>query len=242
MKENRLSYIQALLLILLIASLSMLLLLYLLNPKNVEVPQNKEQMTQADLKILNLEIVDCTIHLFLTSQKRIKIGEMFNSGMENPKCLKDARHSVSESGNYAAFEDISGGIDSAIRIYSIEQINITTLDVLGTSKIQDLVFLPGDLIAVLLSSPSISDKQWITLYNIPQIYAKYKENLLNNTSLQAEKQFLIKDEYVRNLDLPDLNQDYSYLKTSTEGLLVGTESPEKFHVFNPEQYKFNEQE
>ncbi len=46
---------------------------------------------------------------------------------------------VSPSGRYVVFQDISGGIDSMLRVYSLEHNDTIQLDVFGTSDFTNLI-------------------------------------------------------------------------------------------------------
>lgn len=201
---------------------------------------NKVYDQYINSKILKAEFIDCTVSIYLDSGEKLEIGNLNGSGMKNPPCLVNTSYKVSSSGKYMAFEDVSGGLDSTIRIFSLTQNIITTLYVGGTSTIMDYTFLPGGSLAVLSGYPNIFEEQWLTIYNVQSLYEDYKNNILNNPYPQIENQFSLQNKHSKSLGLSNFGENYDYLRISTEALIAHTKNPEKFTVFSPEDYTFSE--
>ncbi|MBU0650130.1 hypothetical protein KJ605_01970 [Patescibacteria group bacterium] len=136
-------------------------------------PSQTNEFAQANVKnqrILNLEFIGRTVYIHFVSGESLQVGTLNGSVTEYPSGLKNIKYSVSPSGRYVAFEDLSGGLDSVIRVYSLDQNGITTLYVDGTSTIMDLVFMPGDVLVVMSGYPSVLNEQWLTAYEVYPIY------------------------------------------------------------------------
>lgn len=123
-------------------------------------------------KIVSSEITyDCKIKL-TTNQKELYLPTNFDP--KNSKCYQFVLNEVSPSGKYAAFEDVSGGLDSAIKLYSLELNDTFQLDVLGTSNIGDMVYLPNDSLVVL---NGYVGEMYIRIYDIEGLFKEYPNNI-----------------------------------------------------------------
>jgi hypothetical protein len=184
-------------------------------------------------KILRGEVVDCVLYAELLSGEKVRVAEMNGLGLDAPGCLESPRVKVSNFGDYFAFEDVSGGIDSMIRIYSSDLDKTTTLYVYGTSTIMDLVFLEGDVLAVLSGYPGTYDEQWLSVYDIAGLHANYEK------TVNPEFDYFTEIEgYKKRLPLNNFGEDYTHLRISTEAVIAHTADPDSFVVFGPEEYNF----
>lgn len=104
-------------------------------------------------------------------------GNTSKIGTFNEACLRNPSFIISDSRKYMIFQDVSGGVDSEIRIYSIEQNAINTLDIFGTSLILDMEFIVNDKALILNGYPDIPDEQWLISYDIPALYQDYQTNV-----------------------------------------------------------------
>jgi hypothetical protein len=152
------------------------LLLNLKNPvPQYQPPEEIKTVTVATMQSVSFENCDIAITTS-TGEKKIA-GQLATSGSEQIDCILNPKHQISTSGKYLIFEDVSGGVDLWIRVYSIEAEQINTLGVLGTSSLLDLEFLDNDQVALLAGYPDIPNEQNLVIYDLPKLYKDYPNNL-----------------------------------------------------------------
>ncbi len=146
---------------------------------------------------------------------------------------------ISNFGEYLAYTEKTGGVDSVVNIYNLERDNVTTLFVYGTSEIIDLIFLPNDILAVLNGYPKIPEEHWLTVYNIPDLYDNYADNTENYEGGRNYFKFdrTSPDSLSKSLELPDVAAP-TRLRISAEGLIVDTAETDGVVIFGPEDYNF----
>lgn len=165
----------------------------------------QEAIKSPSVKIISSEVTSdetCRVKATTTGGD-IYLKPSFPKGT---KCYQFLLNQVSNSGKYLAYEDLSGGIDSMVKIYSADLNESFQLVVLGTSTILDMKFLPDDRLAVLSGYPGSYDEQFLNVYNIPVLFA----NLSKNIDPQY-RYFINYDENGYHQKLPEVGQDYKSL-------------------------------
>lgn len=180
------------------------------NPPVASEP-TKQPMTE---KIISSEVTveDCKIKLN-TTKGDILLTTEYSKSYPETKCYQFLLNKVSPSGRYAVFQDISGGLDSALRIYSLEYNENIQLNVFGTSKIFDISFLPDDKLISLSGYEGIYNEQSLTVFDLSGLFADYPSNID-----EQYKYFTNLNLYEKNITLPDIGKDYSSLAVS-DGVL-----------------------
>ena len=167
-------------------------------------------------RIVSAEITkDCKLLVTTSLGERKTAADIFDRGYGDVVgCREGLVTRVSPSGRYVAFEDVSGGVDSMTRIYSLEQDRTTTLSVTGTSVIADMEFLPDDRLALLNGYPG-SDEYHLGVSDIPQLYERYDDFLL-----PLEDIYYFADTTVKSLDLPRRGLEYEDVEVSSGEIKV----------------------
>ncbi len=167
-------------------------------PHTVSLPEITENTPSG--KITSASFENCKVSITDTSGERYFIGRVTGDDIPTKKCTKTPRFAISDSGKYMVFEDVSGGVDLWIRIYSIEKNKINTLAVWGTSSLLDIEFLANDKLMLFSGHAEIPDEQGIGLFDIPAIYTNY--------SLISDTDYLETDKYESDLDVRDVSGDF----------------------------------
>jgi hypothetical protein len=167
-------------------------------------------------KIISSEVTvsDCKIKIN-TTKGEILLTTEYSQFYPEKKCYQFLLNKVSPSGKYVAFQDISGGLDSALRIYSLEYNENIQLDVLGTSSIFDISFLPDDKLISLSGYKGIYNEQSLSVYDIPGLFTKYPSNID-----KQYKYFTSLNIYNKIIALPNIGKDYSSLAVSGSVLKI----------------------
>jgi hypothetical protein len=168
-------------------------------------------------KIISTEITyDCYIKVVTTNKVALLTTSWTDTGPSS-KCYQFVKNIWSPSGQYAAFEGISGGLDSQIRVFALIQNDNRShnLDVLGTSTITDLIFLPNDKLVVLNGFPDETGSSRLLVYDIPNLYKNYPNNLEKGVDL-----FSNIEQNKRIIKLPDIGRKYNVMSLSNEELLI----------------------
>lgn len=128
---------------------------------------------------------DCTIFV-KTLTKEFPIGKLEDSGGDSPKCIANPKYEISKSGKYLIYEDISGGVDLAIKIYSLDINKTNTFAVWGTSSLLDIEFLKDDRLILWSGYPDIPAEQYAAIYDLKSLYENYNSNVDENGYLKIE--------------------------------------------------------
>ena len=152
----------------------------------------------------------CKVEIITNKKREILLQTSFLS-----MCYQFANTAVSLSGQYVAFEDISEGTDSVIRIYSLQNNDTQYLVNLGTPEIFDLLFLPNDILVVLSGTRGDYNTQYITTFDIPSLLKNYPRNIDKETNY-----FTNTGDYEKSIHLPNRGCNYDYLKYSDDRLQV----------------------
>lgn len=130
------------------------------------------------------------------------------------KCISGQKVAVSANNRYLAYEDIVGGIDSIVYIFSIGFDRPLYLNVYGTSSIYDLLFVGTDLF-ILNGYPDTQDEHYLSVYDIDGIFNNISENY------NSQHQILqVRDYYHSKRNLPQLGKGLATLSFRTTNLLI----------------------
>lgn len=144
-------------------------LLFLQQNDNPEGNQSDQttNLALSEPKITQVAMLaDCTVQLTINGNTKT-LPTAFDPAIA--KCEKYTVSSLSPSGNYVAFEDLSSsGIDAVVSLYELSNDRVYTLDDFGTESVLDMVFLPSNRLLVLYSQ-GISGKQSLRLYDVPSL-------------------------------------------------------------------------
>lgn len=122
-------------------------------------------------KIISASI-DQTCQLNVISD-RGNINASTNFDPQVAECNLYSLSKLSESGQFVALEDLSAeGVDALVKIFSYKLQKITLLHDLGEFSILDLLFLPNDQLAVLMSQGT-KGAQKIFVYNLAYLFDQY---------------------------------------------------------------------
>ena len=195
--------------------------------------------------ITDYEVDNCDIYIFDENDNKRKIARMMDLGNDEGQCNVEPSISLSFSNKYLAFTDILGGVDSAVRIYSINLDKVTTLYVYGTSSVMDIEFTYEDILTVLNGYPDSYDEQYVIFYDIPGLYEKYEHNI--NRIGGTYDYFRITQDYRKSFKLPNVGRSYISLVISTDTMVVNTEKSQNaeqdyFEVIPYSQYTFRKKE
>lgn len=180
--------------------------------KNVVL--NKEDTVTFTGKISSVKFEACNVSVTSTDGNTYIVGKLSSLGGSENNCIKNPEFSISESGQYLIFEDISGGIDLAIKIFSTETKVLDTLDVLGTSSLLAAEFLYNDKLVIYNGYKGIPDEQWVNVYDIPKIYQDYKNNVTEYGYLEFN------DSTLKRLEIKPENASYFEITSDREKLTI----------------------
>jgi hypothetical protein len=138
------------------------------NPPIPKTSTPSEKITSAYLSD------DCKITV-ASSEKNYEVATGLAGGMSF-KCIPSSIGKISPSGKFLAYEDVSGGIDSVMALFTIEYGRNVTLGVWGTSTIMDYIFLPDDRFITINGYPDIFDEQWLSVFELPKIFSDFSNN------------------------------------------------------------------
>ncbi len=199
---------------------------FALHPPKAQPSSEKEESIPLEIRLGKITAAE------MTSDCRVKVtaGEkvtFLKTGMMGivTTCTVGAVGEISPSGYFLAYSDMSGGVDSVLKLYSAKHDEAFTLGVFGTSEIFDTLFLPNEKLAMLGGYPGLPAEQTLTLYDIPKIIQKIPGNL---------------DEYhyirlsagdTKQLPLPKSTQDFDRFSLTTDTLQVLGKNSEVLAAF-----------
>lgn len=197
-------------------------------PQNNKIPQEsktndviKSEITFEGL-IKSARFEKCSIVLTSSNGKDYTIGKILGGGEDGTVCLAEPKYEISDSGKFFVFEDLSGGVDLWVRIFSVKTKTIDTLGVWGTSWLLDLEFLPNDKLAILSGYPEIPQEQWLSVINLPALYEKYPDTIDEHGYFKYD----ILNENSKDLDIIETQGGYFKLLKDKNNLILygGTET------------------
>jgi hypothetical protein len=125
-----------------------------------------------DEKIVASEVTvkDCKIKI-TTNKREFLVDTEIGNLNPNERCYQYLLNQVSPSGKYVVFQDLSGGIDSALRVYSLENDSTRWLTVLGTSSIFDFGFQPNtDRIFIFNGYSGLYDEFYLGYEEVAELF------------------------------------------------------------------------
>lgn len=191
-------------------------------PRNEKVSQesktgeviNKKRAFEGLIKKVKFD--NCEIEILSSDGKNYVIGEISGGGKDGTVCLTEPKYQISDSGKYLVFEDLSGGVDLWVRVFSVTTKTIDTLAVWGTSWLLDLEFLPNDKLAILSGYPEIPQEQWLSVINLPALYEKYPDTIDDNGYFKYD----ILNDNSKELDILETQGDYFMLFREGNSLIL----------------------
>lgn len=154
---------------------------------------------------------ECTIQV-TTSGETIFLPTAFDPTIA--KCEKYVVSTLSPSGMFVAFEDLSSTkIDALVSLYELTSNRVFTLDDFGTESVLDLKFLPNNRLLVLYSQ-GISGEQKLRLYDLPSLTPLLKD-IPSDNDLSSE----MLNPYVFERVLDDVNGIARNIRV-TEDLII----------------------
>ena len=172
---------------------------------------------------------DCKITI-TSSEKDYEVSTGLAGGM-NFKCTPSAIGNISPSGKFLAYEDVDGGIDSDMALFTLDYGKRVTLGVWGTSTIMDYIFLPDDKFVAINGYPDIFNEQWLSLFDLPSIFSDFSNNF------NDEYYYLMPSNptYKSTVRLPNVGRTHRKLSFSDNMIQTKSEN-ERLLV----QYELNE--
>lgn len=158
----------------------------------------------------------------ITSDCRVKVtaGEkvtFLKTGMTDiglTSCTAEALEDISPSGYFLAYTDMSGGVDSVLKLYSAKHDEAFTLGVFGTSAIFDTLFLPNEKLVMLNGYHGLPEEQTLTLYDIPKIVQKVPGNL------DEYRYIRLSAGDTKQLPLPKSTKDFDHFNLTSDSLQI----------------------
>jgi len=158
---------------------------------------------------------DCSLNIQTTTRPVI-VKTKFEPGIS--RCEEFLIAIPSPSGKIVAYEDLAGGIDSWLKIYSAEFNESIGVEILGASSILSMAFLPDDKLAVL-HGYGLTSERWLRIYDLPQLLNQYPDNLSSKKTtdiIQFDEIAVSRSTSI--LDLPKSQESYHYLAVKEDKL------------------------
>lgn len=184
----------------------------IVSPVATAVPKLTPAATNqlAPEKIISSEVIaeNCKIKIN-TTKGEVFLETGYSEFSPQAKCYQFLLNKTSPSGKYVVFQDISGGVDSLLKVYSLERNDTVQLAIYGTSNIFDISFLPDDSLVSLFGYKDIYAEQYLGVYDISGLFAAYPSGID-----KQYKYFTNLNEYSKNTTLPDIGKNYFSLSAS----------------------------
>lgn len=179
------------------------------DPRGAPSPTKKEFRSE---RIISAALLpDCRIKVSTNFREFYIETSVFRLGTKRD-CETKSVGSFSYSGKYLAFDSVSGGVDSEVRIFSLELERDVSLDVLGSSAISEVKFLLFDKLAVLNGYYGYFGKdylgQYLRVYDLPVLLKAYRPEKDGDLSSR------LNEETLRTVSLPDVGRDYRKIEVS----------------------------
>ena len=164
-------------------------------------------------KIIKVEQVpnQCKIKIITSEKELFSETNLYRSGVICQSLLT----SISPSGQFLAYQDVSGGVDSMVGIYWVKDNSNFVLGIYGTAQIFDFLFLPDDKLAVLYGYKGIYDQQYLVTYDVAGLFKTYPAGLH-----PSYKMFTNLDKYSLIITLPNVKKDYQKLFVTGQKLRI----------------------
>lgn len=147
-------------------------LVFMLGRSRPEEPLNVPQRE----RILKAEVEDCRLEVE-TNFRKFEVETNIGKVYPRIECFEPFHRTVSGSDRFLAFEDLSGGVDRTVEVYSVDKKDAVRLEVLGTSRIMDMKFGGGDVLLILHGYPDVYDRQFLARYDVAGLFSEYPENV-----------------------------------------------------------------
>ena len=139
---------------------------------------------------------------------------------------------ISPDNKYVFFEDLSGGIDSMYRVYSVDKDFTATLTINGTSSIFDLEFTQDNFLGILYGFKDSYAEQSVAFYNLNALFASYP------TNVNEYSQFTDISKHSKIIPLPNYSQNYVSIKFADSLMtLTGSASGKIIYAMTIEDVK-----
>jgi len=152
---------------------------------------------------------DCSLEVE-TTKRKFSIPTSFLANGDT-KCYQFAESAIAPSKQYVAFEDEpreAANKNAIIRIYSLKDGNTVEAISLKPSRfVFDLLFLPGDLLAILSGKWGDYSGQNIIIIDINSLFNDYPHNVDRKYN-----RFSNVAKYKKTIELPNIGEDYQSLK------------------------------
>lgn len=158
---------------------------------------------------------NCKI-IVTSGEKDYEVATGLAGGM-NFKCKPSTIGKISPSGKYLAYEDMSGGIDSVLALFTVDYGRSVTLGVWGSSTIMDYTFLPDDKLIAINGYPDVFNEQWLSLFHLSKIFDNFSDNFNEEYYLMPSN-----PTYKSTIKLPNVGE--SHRKLSFSENMVQTKS------------------
>lgn len=180
--------------------------------EDLPIPIPTKQPTTDKIISSEVTVEDCKIKV-VTTKGEIFLDTQFLEFYPQTRCYQFVLNDVSPSGKYIVFQDISGGLDSMLRVYSLEHNDTIVLDVFGTSNIFDISFLPDDKLISLYGYKGIYKEQYLKVFDLSGLFGSYPSNV-------NKHKYFTTNQYSKNITLPDIGRDYFSLSVSDGKLKI----------------------
>lgn len=141
-----------------------------------------------------------------TSEKDVLVETGYAEHGTEARCYQFLRNTVSSTGKYAAIQDLSGGVDSMVRVYSAKYDQTLRVGFFGTSEIFDFLFTPDDKLVVLNGYKDSYAEQFLSIYDVDQLFSEYP----NNVDMQYML-FTNTESATKVITLADIGKNYASL-------------------------------
>lgn len=184
-------------------------------PKN---PQYSEKMLSSEVTF------DCKIRVKTSSGREFYLNTGYDSQDPNKsRCYQFLLNKISPSGNFLVYQSISGGLDSQLVVYRLQNIDNEphNIGVFGSATIKDIGFLPGDILIALMGIPEDFQLWELFRINLMDLYRKYP----NNYGTDNVDMFNDIESVSKQIALPNKNKDYIGFTIGSDVIRVETVGP-----------------
>ncbi len=169
-----------------------------------------------------------------SSEKDYELVTGLAGGM-NFKCKPLTIGETSPSGKYLAYEDVSGGIDSVMALFSLDYGRSVTLGVWGTSTIMDYTFLPDDKLIAINGYPDIFDEQWLSVFELPKIFSDFSNNFNEEYYYFSPSN----PTYKYTIQLPNVGETHRKISFSNDMVQTKSENGKLLVQYNLDEILMN---
>ncbi len=185
----------------------------------------KQENALSEEKMLSSEVTyDCKIRVKTDKGREFYLNTAYDTIDPNKsKCYQFLLNKISPSGNFLVYQSISGGIDSQLVVYTLNNRNNEghNIGVFGTATIKDIGFLPGDKLVALMGIPEDFQTWGLFRLDLVKLYKDYpnnygKDNVDMFTDIESDE---------KQTPLPNKNKDYNGFTIDTDKVRIDTVGP-----------------